>query len=169
MDTSVNTNYLNKFNAGSSPSVSEITEPVQTPPATKAVPSTKMDSVEFSEGEKKPKKGIITRFKDFIRTIKKFNTTVGGYTKATFDSAKNATITGALLYTGVKVVDFFKTRAARKAGKDIIKSMKKMPIVAGILGAISAIGLTFWKASLNVNKDRAEIDHSWTNTPINNN
>jgi len=172
MATGINTNLFDKIQSGGGAKFSEITAPVVPPQEVQtapAVPATSVDSVEITKAEGKPKKGLVTRFKDFIRTIKKFNATLGGYTKATFVGAKDAVIAGSTLYAGFKVIDFFKTKAAQKAGKEAIKSMKKLPVVAGVIGAIAAIGISFWKASLDVNKDRAEIDHSWTKTPIDNN
>ena len=172
MATGINNNLFDKIHGANTTKYSEITAPVvppQSEPVAPTVPATSVDSVEITKNEEKPKKGIITRFKDFIRTIKKFNATIGGYTKATFDGIKNAAVAGSLLFTGGKIVNIFKTKAAQKAGKEITKALKKAPAAAGIIGALAAIGVTFWKASLDVNKDRAEIDHSWTKTPINNN
>ncbi len=168
-----NTNLFDKIQGANTPKYSEITAPVvppQTEPAAPTVPATTVDSVEITKTEEKPKKGIIGKFKDFIRTIKKFNATIGGYTKATFVGAKDAVLAGSALFTIGSVINHFKTKAATKAGEEALKKLRKLPSkTLGIIGAIAAVGISFWKASLEVNKDRAEIDHSWTKTPINNN
>lgn len=170
MATGINTNLFDKIQGANTSKYSEITAPVVPPQTQPAVPATTVDSVEITKTKDKPKKGIITKFKDFIRTIKKFNTTVSGYTKATFEGAKDAVITGSALFTIGSVVNHFKTKAATKAGEEALKNLRKIPSkTLGIIGAIVAVGISFWKASLEVNKNRAEIDHSWTKTPINNN
>ena len=112
------------------------------------------DSIQIEQVNQKPKKGLIQGTKDTFRSLKKFFTTVGGYTGATFKGAWQGFAAGSMVFTGASIA------------KAITK--KKIPVKPlGIIAAIAAVGINYWKASLDINQKRSEIDLRWKKTPIN--
>ena len=129
-----------------------------------ATPTSTPDKADLSTTkEEKPKRrGPIKVIKDFIRSIKKFNVSFAEYTKATFKGIGEGVIAGCAVYGGSKLFNVIKKGLAKDAEKVMKLPAKPLAIVAGV-GVLLA---NFWKASLDANQKKADVDHRWTTTPI---
>lgn len=94
--------------------------------------------------EKANKKGPIRRLKDCIGSVKKFNVTASEYTKAGLKGIASGAIVGSIAYGALTL--------AKKPGP---------AKVAGIIGAVGAMGVNLWNASLKANEKRSMVDHTW--------
>lgn len=140
------------------------TQPVTVQEAISA--SNVSDTVEISN-KKTKKKGPIKATKEFIANVKKFFATVGAYTKGTAKGVANGAIAGSVVFTTGSVINAVKqgsaNRAAKKAGEEAAKVVKKFPskVAAGIV-AVGAFALSLWNASLDATQKQSEIDMKWT-------
>lgn len=133
------------------------------------VPETPSAAKETAEAVKAPetkeKKGPIRAIKDFIRTIKKFNTSVAEYVKGTFKGLIEGFLAGSGVFAVTSIINHFKkpvTKAIEGAKKSKVLPTKALGIITGIL----VLAGNLWSASLKANKKKADVDHEWTTTPI---
>lgn len=140
------------------------TQPITVKEAISA--SSVSDTVEISN-KKAKKKGPIKATKEFIANVKKFFATIGAYTKGTAKGVANGAVAGSLVFTTGSVINAVKqgnaNRAAKKAGEEAAKIVKKFPskVAAGIV-AVGAFALSLWNASLDATQKQSEIDMKWT-------
>lgn len=104
---------------------------------------------EVKAQKKANKKGPIQKIKSFIGSFKKFNATAFEYIKGTFKGVGTGALVGSALY----------------GAATILKKQKAAPVL-GVIGAVGALGVNLWQASLKANEKRAIIDHTWEKTPI---
>lgn len=149
------------------------TIPVAAAQVSQAEQAPQADKVEISAKEKAPKKGIVQKAKDFVRTAKKLGITISEYTKGTFVGVGQGFLVGSGVFTVGSIINGVKKLKINKAVKngveDAAKNIKMFPAKSlGVIGAALMLGISYWKTSLNANERKANVDHRYTPTPIKN-
>ncbi|MCK7470076.1 MAG: hypothetical protein MZU95_04160 [Desulfomicrobium escambiense] len=141
-----------------------------------APPSPQEDTVQFDQ-KPKEKTGPIRKFKNFMAGIQKAWATVTGYTKATFKGIFDGALVASTVLAGTAGYNFIKRHvnkvSSNKEVKDKaiqqIKDKAKLIPKSIKYGAVALGGVTLiydlFKASLDINEKKANIDHRWKANP----
>ncbi len=113
----------------------------------------KPDVAEFSKKEdKKEKTSLWQGFKNGYTSFKKFLITSAEYTKGTLKG---------LVYGGVTALTVVGADALRSVAKKSEKTLStKGKVFAGVAG-VAVFALSMFKANLNANSKKADVDHRW--------
>lgn len=132
------------------------------------------DTVQISK-PKQERKGFVKSVNETIGNFKKFFASAETYTVAGFKGFFKGAIVGSLTYAGgmlinavrkfvynhransAKVTEAIKTQATEKLAK-LGKSNKLVAVGAVALGIATLVG-TLWKANLDLNEKKSDIDH----------
>ena len=124
-----------------------VSNAVAQPAATKEV--IKADTLEM-EGDKKQKKGVVSSVSRGIGGIKKFFASAGAYTKGVFAGIAGGAVAGSLVYTASAALKALKKKPQTKGSA----------ILAGLVAA-GTFAFNMYKAYLNSNDAKAQIDHRY--------
>lgn len=121
-----------------------VSNAVARPAATKEV--IKADTLETED--KKQNKGVVSSVSRGIGGIKKFFASAGEYTKGVFAGIAGGAVAGSLVYTASAALKALKKKPQTKGSA----------ILAGLVAA-GTFAFNMYKAYLNSNDAKAQIDH----------
>ena len=119
-----------------------------------------ISEVNSNKSNKTEKKGPIKKLKSFIAEVKKFFASLSEYFKGTVRGVGIGAALGSVVYTAGSIVNYFKSKAAVKAGSELTKKVPNK--VLACIVAVIALASSLWKASLDASDRRSDIDHRWT-------
>ena len=123
-----------------------VSNAVAQPAATKEV--IKADTLEMED--KKQNKGVVSSVSRGIGGIKKFFASAGEYTKGVFSGIAGGAVAGSLVYTASAALKALKKKPQTKGSA----------ILAGLVAA-GTFAFNMYKAYLNSNDAKAQIDHRY--------
>lgn len=150
---------FDSFNSGSKTSAAQ----AQSVPVASAQVS---DVYQTSQEQPKKKRGLVGSVNHFISGCKKLGAGISEFAKGTFKGIGAGAAVGGSIYgvaaavNGVK--NFMGGHAAKKAGEEFVakKLSKAFPALA-ILAGVATLGINIWKAKLNYNERRSDLEHRY--------
>ncbi len=108
----------------------------------------KADSLET--GHKHEKKSIVSKVSTFVGNIKKGFASFGEYTKGFFKGVGGGALAGSIVYTASSIMKTLKKKQSNKGG-----------VVLAAVTAAGTFAYNMYKAYLNANEAKANIDHRY--------